>query len=42
MHCGFFNHSKSGIVTFGETKAVNNASMNEREWRLGDIVQELY
>ena len=38
-----FNHSKSGIVTFGETKAVNYASMNEREWRLGDdIVEELY
>ena len=38
-----FNHSKSGIVTFGETKAVHHASMNEREWRLGDdIVQELY
>ena len=38
-----FNHSKSGIVTFGETKAVHHASMNEREWRLGDdIAQELY
>ena len=38
-----FNHSKSGIVTFGETKTVHHASMNEREWRLGDdIVQELY
>ena len=38
-----FNHSKSGNVTFGETKAVHHASMNEREWRLGDdIVQELY
>ena len=38
-----FNHSKSGIVIFGETKAVHHASMNEREWRLGDdIVQELY
>ena len=37
-----FNHSKSGI-TFGETKAVHHASMNEREWRLGDdIVEELY
>ena len=28
-----FNHSKSGIVTFGEAKAVHHASMNEREWR---------
>ena len=38
-----FNHSKSGIVTFGEAKAVHHASMNEREWRLGDdIVQVLY
>ena len=38
-----FNHSKSGIVTLGETKAVHCASMNEREWRLGDdIVEELY
>ena len=38
-----FNHSKTGIVTFGETKAVHRASMNELEWRLGgDIVEELY
>ena len=38
-----FNHSKSGIVTFGETKAVHCASMNEGEWRLDDdIVEELY
>ena len=38
-----FNHSESGIVTFGETKAVHCASMNEREWRLGnDTVEELY
>ena len=28
-----FNHSKSHIVTFGETKAVHHASMNKREWR---------
>ena len=33
-----FNHSKSGIVTFGETKAVHHASMNEREWRSGDDI----
>ena len=26
-----FNHSKSGIVTFGETKAAHHASMNECE-----------
>ena len=38
-----FNHFKSGIATFGETKAVHHASTNEREWRLGyDIVKELY
>ena len=38
-----FNSSKSGIVTIGETKAVHCASMNEREWKLGDdIVEEQY
>ena len=38
-----FDHSKSGIVTFGETKTVHHASMNEPEWKLGDdIVEELY
>ena len=38
-----FNHSKSSIVTYDETKAVHHASMNEREWRLGDdIVEELH
>ena len=36
-----FNHFKSGIVTFGETKAIHHVSMKEREWRLGDdILQE--
>ena len=38
-----FNHSKSGNFTFGETKAVHCALMNDREWRLGDdTVEELY
>ena len=38
-----FNHSKTSTVTFGETKAVDRTSMNEREWRLGgDILEELY
>ena len=38
-----FNHSKSGIVTFGETKPIHCQSMKEREWALGDdTVEELY
>ena len=38
-----FNHSKSGVVTFGETKSVHCKSMKEREWALGDdTVDELY
>ena len=38
-----FNHSKSGVVTFGETKPIHCKSMKEREWTLGDdTVEELY
>ena len=37
-----FNHSKNGVVTFGETKPVHCKSMKEREWALGDdTVEEL-
>ena len=31
-----FNHTKCGVVTFGESKALHFQSMNEREWKLGD------
>ena len=38
-----FNHAKSGIVTYGETKPVHFEEMKEREWILGDgTVDELY
>ena len=38
-----FNHSKSGIVTFGESKPQHFESMKNRKWLLGDtIVDELY
>ena len=38
-----FNHSKSGVVTFGETTFIYCKSMKEREWALGDnTVEELY
>ena len=38
-----FNHSKSGIVTFGETKPQHFESLKNREWFLGDTkVEELY
>ena len=38
-----FNNSKSGIVTFGETKAQHFISMNKRSWVLGsETVKELY
>ena len=37
-----FNHSKSGVVTFGETKPIHCKPMKEREWALGDdTVEEL-
>ena len=31
-----FNHSKSGVVTFGETKPHHFESLKNREWLLGD------
>ena len=38
-----FNHSKSGVVTFGETKPTHCKSMKDHEWALGDdMVEELY
>ena len=38
-----FNNFKSGVVTFGETKAVHYHSMKTREWILGgNTVDELY
>ena len=38
-----FNHTKCGVVTFGESKALHVQSMNEREWKMGnDIVDEVY
>ena len=38
-----FNHSKSGVVTFGETKPQHFESLKNREWLLGDTkVEELY
>ena len=38
-----FNHIKSGVVTYGETKPVHFEEMKEREWILGDgTVDELY
>ena len=38
-----FNHSKSGIVTFGESKPKHFESMKNHEWLLGDtVVDELY
>ena len=38
-----FNYSKSGIVTFGETKAKHFESLKNRVWFLGDTkLEELY
>ena len=38
-----FNNSKSGVVTFCETRVVHCYSMKRREWILGrEIVDELY
>ena len=37
------NHSKSSVVTFGETKPNHFESLKNREWLLGDTkVEELY
>ena len=35
-----FNHSKSGAVTFGETKPHHFKSLKNREWLLGDTKME--
>ena len=38
-----FNNSKSGVVTFNETRVVHSQSMKRREWILGgETVDELY
>ena len=38
-----FNHTKSGVVTFGETKPSHSKSTKDPEWMPGDaIVNELY
>ena len=38
-----FNHSKSGVVTFGETKPQHFESLKDRKWFLGDTkVEVLY
>ena len=38
-----FGHTKSGVMTYGETKLVHSEEMKEREWILGDdTVDELY
>ena len=38
-----FNHTKSDVVTYGETKPIHFEEMKEREWILGDgTVDELY
>ena len=38
-----FNHSKSGVVIFGETKPHHFKSLKNHEWLLGDTkVEELY
>ena len=38
-----FNHLKSGIVTFGETKRVHSEALKVRNWTLGsESVSELY
>ena len=38
-----FSHSKSGIITFGESKRIHCKSIKECEWALGDdTVEELY
>ena len=38
-----FNHTKSGVVTYGEAKPVHFEEIKKREWILGDgTVDELY
>ena len=33
-----FNQTKSGVVTFGETKPIHSQLMRECEWMLGEFV----
>ena len=33
-----FNHTKSGVVTFCETKPIHSQLMREREWMLGNLL----
>ena len=35
------DHTKCGVVNFGESKALHFQSMSEREWTLGNDVREL-
>ena len=38
-----FNHTKSGVVTYSETKPIDFEEMKEHEWILRDgTVDELY
>ena len=37
-----FNNSKSGIVTFGETKSQHFISMNKRTWVLGSETVKVF
>ena len=38
-----FNHTKSGVVTFGKRKPIHSQLMRAREWILGDsVVDELF
>ena len=38
-----FNHTKDGVMTYGETKSVHFEEMKEREWILGNgTVEEPY
>ena len=38
-----FNHTKSGVVTFGKTKPIHSRLMKERDWTLGDTkLDKLY
>ena len=38
-----FNHTKSGVVTFGKTKPIHSQLMRERKWMFGEfVVDELF
>ena len=39
----FLNHTKSGVITFGEMKRIHSQLMRECEWMLGEfVVDELF